>query len=349
MTDEWPREQTLDPSWHEVDLRPWLVGDAVEVMPSVLRREDFAHVFYAGCVNGLHGSDTVGKSWIATVAAQQEIAIGHHVVWITFEDPNPTTIISRLRQLGVHDDDILDRFHYYGPHEQFDTAAVDMLVQLVSYFEITLVIIDSIGEAFALEGINEDKDNEVGPWLRHIARRIADAGPALVLIDHATKAQDNPLFPSGSKRKRAAITGASYLVEAPRALDREHGGRLKLTCAKDRHGHYRRGHEVATIEFHVYPDGGMTVHVWAPTPKTSSLADAAVMVAARAAIRAVKDAGEPLTQTRLIERMNVKAGTPTKRAAIEEAVAKGALRAEPGPRKSTLHHYVRDFTAKDYE
>src|ERR687898_486158 len=73
-----------------------------------------------------------------------------------------------------------------------------------------------------LEGVDEDRDVQVGPWLRRVARRLADStGAGVIIIDHSTKAKDNPLFPSGSKRKRAAITGASYHVEAvaPRSAE----------------------------------------------------------------------------------------------------------------------------------
>ena len=39
------------------------------------------------------------------------------------------------------------------------------------------------------------------------------------------------LVVSGSKRKRAAITGASYLITATTPLTRDNGGRVALTVA----------------------------------------------------------------------------------------------------------------------
>jgi hypothetical protein len=41
--------------------------------------------------------------------------------------------------------------------------------------------------------------------------------------------------------------------------------------------------------------------------------------------------------------MNVKAAATLKRAGIEEAVARDALRSEPGPNRSMLHACVRDL------
>src|SRR5690606_34602190 len=145
-----------------------------------------------------------------------------------------------------------ERFHYLSPGVEADEHAVGMVVDLVESVGASLVVIDSVGEAFGLEGLNENNDNEVAPWLRRVARRLADTGAAVGLVDHSTKSSENPLFPSGSKRKRAAITGAQYLVEATRPLTKEHGGQLRLTCGKDRHGNYRRGEAAAVLDFTVY-------------------------------------------------------------------------------------------------
>src|SRR5262249_34274717 len=160
-----------------------------------------------------------------------------HVIWIDFED-DETVIVGRLHEdFGVDAEIIAHQLHYYRPTEPFTAKAVQMIRAVAVEYDVVMTVIDSVGEAFGLEGINEDKDVEVGPWMRSVARPLADAGPAVVILDHSTKAADNPLHPSGSKRKRAAITGQSYLLEAPRPLTREHGGLLRMTCAKDRHGY----------------------------------------------------------------------------------------------------------------
>jgi KaiC/GvpD/RAD55 family RecA-like ATPase len=336
---------TPNASWERVDLAPALAGTITRVLPTVLRREDESHLFYPSRVNGLHGDSGLGKSMVSAVAAAQELNAGHHVGWVDLEDPDPTTIIERLRMFTVDDDTIAERFHYWAPREPFDNAAVAALVAEATEYDLTMLVIDSVGEAFGLEGLDENKDVEVGPWLRRVARVLADAGPAVVLVDHATKAADNPLHPSGSKRKRAAITGASYLVEATKPLTREHGGELRLVCAKDRHGTYRRGAVVATVDLAVYLDGGVSVKVWPPFPTdTASTAETELARVAAAAVKAAKSAGdELLTQRRLLARMDVKAALTVKRAGIEEAVAHGALRVQHGPNRSILHAYVRDL------
>lgn len=231
-----------------VDLDEVLAGTLVVPQPTILARTDGMALFYPGMINGIHGDSGLGKGWVALVAVVEQIKAHRTVAYIDLED-TVGSVISRLRTLGLEDDEIKRHFIYLHPHDESSHRGVDSLVNLVVGRECSLVILDSLGEAFGLDTVNEDKDNEVGPWLRQLPRKLAEAGPAVVVVDHVTKAGDNPLHPSGSKRKRAAIGGASYLVEATRSLAQGRGGTLKLTCAKDRHGNHIRGQVTAEIWF----------------------------------------------------------------------------------------------------
>lgn len=336
-------DPTPDASWVPVDLGPAVRGEVVKAEPSLLRREDGRALFYERAVNGVWSDSGEGKSMVAAAIVAQEITAGRHAVWVDFED-DETTIVERLVDIfGVDGAVIVERLHYLRPASPFGGRAVQVVAELVVTHDVALVVIDSQGEAFALEGIVEDRDLEVGTWLRRVARTLADLGPAIVIIDHSTKAKDNPLFPSGSKRKRAALTGAGYFLEAPTPLTREHGGRLRLTCAKDRHGHWRRGEIAAVVDFHVYPDGGTSVKVWPPLGADTGSPDQKLRILARAAIRATKAAEHPLSLRELLALMNVKGRDTDKRAAIDYAIGAGAIRAEPGPRRATLHTYIRDL------
>jgi AAA domain len=332
-------DNALDESWRRVDLGPALRGEITKAVPTILRRDDDAACFTAGCVNGIHGGDGDGKSMVAALATAQQIHDGHHVIWVDFEEPNEATLLERLRDIFGLDPDMIDRqLHYHGPTEPFDDIAVAAIKRDAAEDDVTLIVVDSLGEAFGLEGVDEDKDKDVAPWMRRVARTLADAGPAVLNIDHATKAADNPLHPSGSKRKRAAITGQSYLLEAATPLTREHGGRVTLKCAKDRHGHYRRGTLVAAVELNIYPDG-VVVHVRAPAApeRKADTPSKKLDLLERAAVEAVTREGETLSQNRLEPLMDIKASAKLKRAGMEQAVARGTLRQKPGPRRSILY------------
>lgn len=334
----------LPESFRPVDLGPYLTGTLAQPEPTIMRRDDGLCLLYPGQVNGIHGDSGTGKGWTALFAVTQQLAGGRAVMIVDTEDV-PTSIIGRLRQLGATDLAMRDRLIYVRPTDPFGMLAVDHLVGLVDELNVSLVVIDSIGECFGLDGIDENHDSEVGPWLRRVARPLADAGAAVLLVDHSTKANDNPLHPSGSKRKRAAIGGASYLVTAPKPLTRDHGGRLRLTCAKDRHGTYRRSQVVGDLVLDVGPLG-TRVELYAPDePIVDDTMP--IVLAARSAVAAVKAEGAPMSRQALVEAMAIKCKTDLKRGGIDLAVGRGALLEEAGKRGARLYTYVSDLPGKD--
>lgn len=340
-----PTVDELDESWLPVGLAVILAEGHESPTPSLLRTRDNMHAyFYRGCINGIHGDAGVGKSWIAYTAAAQILQAGRRALILDFE-ASAAEVAARLRAMGVSIDEILDGLTYIQPSAEVSDAAIDSVLALLTE-ETDLVVIDSLGEAFGIDGVDENNDPAVGPWLRRVARRIASAGPAVLIVDHGTKAGDNPLLASGSKRKGAAITGASYLVKAKKAPTREHEGVLWMICGKDRHGTYRRGEHVATVDVTPYGDGGVTVNLHRPVV-TGTDDEIRAYLCAKAAINAAKDEGKPLSGRTLLALMKVKASTDVKRGGIELAVARGHLVVEDGPKRSQLHRFVSDWVDTD--
>jgi hypothetical protein len=136
----------LDPSWRRVDLTPALRGEVVRVTPTVFRRDDGARLFYRSRVNYLHSDSGDGKSMLLAFAAAQELQADHDVGWADFED-NEQVIVERLRMFGADDDAIAERFHYHRPTAPFDDAAVAEITHECREHDVTLFVIDSIGEA----------------------------------------------------------------------------------------------------------------------------------------------------------------------------------------------------------
>jgi hypothetical protein len=328
-------------SWVPIDLSEVVAGKYQQPTPTVLRRDDEAHLFYVGHVNGAHGDSGTGKGWVMCLTIKQELDLGRAVIYIDMED-TAQSIVARLLMIGTDPVDIAERLIYIRPSEPFYSNRVGELCEMIRDRGVRLCIIDSVGEAFGIDGINEDRDNEVGPWIRKVARPLAEAGAAVVLVDHSTKAADNPLHPSGSKRKRAAITGASYLVEATRPLVKGEGGRLRLTCAKDRHGNYRRKEIVAHIEVVPGFNGAVEMKVIAPS-KADNDETLPVLLCAKAAVKAAKAEGSPVSRSALQGLMKIKASTDAKRAGIDLAEARHALAVDIGPRKAQMYRYVQDL------
>jgi hypothetical protein len=336
-------EDETGADWRPVDLGPALRGELTAPAPDVLRRDDGSALLYGGQVNSIHGDSGSGKSWIALLAAVQEIRAGRYVLWIDFEDPNEATIVERLRSFGLTDDEIVPQFVYLNPQTPADLDKVSGVCFGIDMLGVSLVVIDSVGEAFGVEGLNEDRDDEVGPWLRRVVRPLAATGAAVLLIDHATKANANPLHPSGSKRKRAAVTGAAFYVEPVQAFSRTQPGALRVICAKDRHGNFARG----SVAAHVAVDPGppFTMRLLAGTTGGGSTAD--VSDPAQRAVRACQAAGAVGLNLRRL-RAAVGGRAAEADGAIDRAVAAGALEVYEGERGARMHRYVRPLAGLDW-
>lgn len=334
----------------DLDLASWLPVDLAEVIasgytsptPGLLRfRESTVGLIYAGLVNGIHGDSGTGKSWVAMAAAAQEIMAGRHVCYLDFE-ANAGEVVARLVALGCTTDQLVGHLDYVRPDVSAGYGTVTEIIERIEDTETVLVVIDSLGEAFGVWGVNEDRDDEVGPWIRNFARRIADAGPAVLMIDHSTKARERPLFASGSKRKRAAVTGSSFLVEATVSPTRDTPGRLTLTCAKDRHGTYAQGERVASIEVTPYPDGGVTVNVW-PIETTTAGVDNTTKLIARALVKWLDELGRPASKAEMEASGAVKASRNAMRAGLDYAEAEGAVTVAKGARHAHLYTWQHNI------
>ncbi len=247
-------------SWEAHDLRPILDGTLTEATPSVGVRTDGKRLFYPG-INWLHGDSDAGKSFLMAFVMAQELAAGNVVVCIDYEEPDATTLVPRLLAMGADPDAVDNRLHFLHPETRATGKVLEKLVAKAlaragQTGTVTLLVLDSVGEAFGVEGINEDSDWQVAPWVNKVLRKLATAlpGAAIVPIDHVVKNgdADAKLHPSGSKRKRAALTGISYLLVNEEPFSRDHAGQSKLIVAKDRHGNFTKKDVAARL--HVRPE-----------------------------------------------------------------------------------------------
>lgn len=204
------------------------------------------NLFYSGKVNALFGDSGDGKSWVAFAAARECIKAGRHVVCVDLED-HASSVVNRLLAIGCTADELRAHFAYISPDEPYGAAAAERLERLITEQGSALVIVDSTGEALALNSV-KDEDVEITKWFRAFPRRLAALGPAVLITDHVPKARDAPkLYSIGSQRKRAAIDGVTFRVDGNPPPARGQVGYIDLTCAKDRNGTFQRGAAVARI------------------------------------------------------------------------------------------------------
>jgi hypothetical protein len=325
-------------------------GSLHRPVPTVGIRTDGTALFYPCKVSGVSGASGSGKSFTVLLACDQAIAKGEDVVWIDFES-DPAETVGRLLDLGADPAAIRKHFHYIQPDMRLGEDGAAALVELVRATEAAVVVIDSVGESLAMEGDSPNDDDDTARWFRRLPTMLARLGPAVIIIDHVTKADDRDpgLWPIGSQRKRAAISGAQYMQRIRKPFSKGQPGTARIICAKDRAGTYRQGEHVATLT--VTPGGPVLMELHPPAAATD---DSGTPRAAfrptyfmEQISRALEASPEPLSQNAVLDPAVVKGKEGAKTAALRLLVAEEYVSQSNGPRNSLLHKSVQAYRQAD--
>lgn len=239
---------------------------------SILHRPDGRGLFYMAAVNSIGGDPGVGKTFAALLAVIAALAQGLPVLLIDYED-TPGRLRARLTALGVTDSQ-LGLVHGVKDPERFYPAHIDQLVALIGREGIAVVVIDSVTEALEAHDLDENQGGDYSRWFRTIPKRLALAGPAVILIDHRPKpsqtvrnASARGVWAVGSRHKLAAAD-LSYVLEQAEPFSRAtpgKTGKLDLMVAKDKHGGIGgRGDIVARFELTPTTEGAVDHEVALP-------------------------------------------------------------------------------------
>ncbi|GLI28500.1 hypothetical protein ARHIZOSPH14_27420 [Agromyces rhizosphaerae] len=245
------RRKGLTGAWEPLDLTDVVTGIMDGTLPPIvpgllLVSPSERFLLYAGRVNGIHGHSNAGKSWTALLACKQALDAGETVVYIDHEDDERGITERLLLYFGVKPDVVLERFIYFRPKYRFDQQSVGAML---SRIKPALVVIDAVGGSLAQEGLSYLDDNHIIQWTFRVPGFIVRHGPAVLLLDHNPKDTVNgALWPIGSQRKKAAITGAQYLQERVVGFSKAKSGYSKLVTAKDRHGASAEAEVVAHLK-----------------------------------------------------------------------------------------------------
>lgn len=330
-----------DSGWAPVDLAATVAGllDGTITRPEPTIG-DFGGgcLFYGGRINSVHGDSTAGKTWTALVTTAQELALGETVVYVDLEDSAEGTVSRLLTDLGVPADAVIERFVYLHPDEPLSKTSALRLAALLAARQPSLVVVDSTGEALAIEGANPNADEEVARWFRLLPRLAIRCGAAVLLLDHATKAGDNDLWPIGSQRKRAAVSGAAYLQKVVVPFGKGQDGKAVLICAKDRHGNYPLRRRVAALAvtggvIHLRDETGSAAGDFRPT----GLMERVSIV--------LEAATEPLSTRRITD--TITGRTVHVRTALDSLVTDGYVKRDKGPNRALLHTSVKPYREAD--
>jgi len=334
---------TGEPStWVPVDLGPVVAGlrDGTNTrpVPVVCRRSDEVGLFYPYRVNGLSGDSGSGKGWVALYACVQEMADGADVVYIDLED-HEDNIVGRLLSLGVAPELIVEQFNYIRPGDPYMAADLNALDELVVTIGATVVVIDSTGESMNAQSLKGNDDDHVTLWFKLLPRRLARLGPAVVVLDHVTKDKTTRgLWAAGSQRKRAAIDGATFMVDTLRPFGIGMAGVAKLTTAKDRNGTHPNGLKAGEFKLDARSDA-YAVTLEAPTPsfEAESFRPTFLMEKTSRFIECHPDSSKNQVETA------VSGKAAAKRLALDLLISEDYVTVTPGRRGALIHRSVHPY------
>ncbi len=199
----------------ESDERPLTLNDFtrevslldVERLPAVLERNDGAPLIYEGRFNTIIGEPSMGKTWIAIMAAIQQINRGGMVLWWDSED-RPETLAQRLQLLRatnlIGHPNLVWASGDLNNHHMATAEALEFLAGDLP----GLVVIDS-ATSFGCPSDGAD----VSQWMADHVNPWWSMGHTVLLLDHVPKRrQDRPRGGIGSQAKLARIDGAALYV-----------------------------------------------------------------------------------------------------------------------------------------
>ncbi len=232
-------------SWKPIDLRKVLEPGYEPPRPTIGSVEGTDQgLFYPARVNMLFGDSGGGKTWLALAIIGELMVQGRDAVLIDYED-HPSSQVARLEQIGIPRDTILQHLIYLQPSEKWSKQSEANVAAACADRDVAIAVLDSTGEALAVDGVQPNADDEIAKWFRGCARYLAnELGAAVVLLDHVVKSREqsrNSDFASGSHRKRAAVNGAAYFLDVVLAPSRDSDGSFKLLTRKCRFGWRKHG------------------------------------------------------------------------------------------------------------
>jgi hypothetical protein len=245
-----------------------------EPEPTILRRADGHHIFYAGKINALFGESESGKTWIALEAVRQELEKNNTVFYLDFED-SVRGIYNRLNTLGA-DLKHFKTFLYSNPSEPLTQGAREALLTRIDEYKPSLIVVDGVNAAMNVMGLDLEKNKDATSFSQEVLRPMRLHNAAIITIDHVTKSKDNRgNYAIGAQAKRADIDGCAVAVEVEIAFGRGIDGALALKVTKDRPGFVRaicqEGKNLGVANIKALPSGNIKINLEGATVEVFTL------------------------------------------------------------------------------
>lgn len=339
-------------SWAPMDLGPYLAGTVPRPEPAVgLARTDGLRFIYPGKEHAVIGEMESGKSWFMAACAAAELRAGHRVVYVHFEEADPSDTVERLLALGVSKESISSLFSFVGPEHRVTPDVLSALLALAP----SLVLLDGVNEAMALHAWGIRDEDGAAAYRRDVVKPCTRAGVATLSADHVAKDPERRGRTSiGSVHKVNGLTGSLILLDNAESFGRDRRGRSRVFVTKDRPGHLRRNGKPTAVPGQTYMGelvvddtrssvSYLDLQVFAPNPDDH---DPAVALPLAEQVHAVVSNLPDMTvaSMRVLFAEMRKAGHEAREAAIRSGVddllVSGRLVEHPGPRNAKGYRAV---------
>lgn len=316
-------------------------GDVDDVVPELFVRTDGQALMYPGLTHWLAGDPGKGKTWVALHVTAEQLLAGRFAMYLDWEG-NRRIVGSRLRALGVPADVVQDGLLYWRP-DAITPAITSTVVATIEGLDVASVVIDGAANSISAMGLNEDKAADVIGWMRALAQPAAEAGAAVLILDHLVKDKAAAARgPRGSGAKTGQVSGSTWEFKEREAFNRQRAGLADLVQVKDREGYVGvDGEPVVTIHFRPDPATGR-LHIVPDAPAQKLREPGAAPLRPTVLMERVSNLLETLNTTGIHPSVNqIIAQTNGKKQFVVEAlrvlIAEGYVTAAPGPRNSQTH------------
>ena len=234
-----PPAPVTDTGWERIDLFPWLQGPMPDDSPKLGVRTDGVRVLYPGRIHAINGEPESGKTWLAQFLAAQELAGGHKVLYLDYED-GPAAFASRMAALGVPARIVVTALHYHRIEAPWSEEARAVLATATAN-GFSLAVIDGVTEAMAACGLDPLGNADVAKWWAMLPKPLTRSGAAVLIIDHVAKDREGRgRWALGAQHKLSAVDGAAFALETRAPFGRGKRGSSTIFIRKDRPGWLRQ-------------------------------------------------------------------------------------------------------------
>jgi len=339
-------KRLLGDSWKPVDLRKALELGYVVPRPTIGSVDGTDQgLFYPGRINMLFGDSGGGKTWLALAVIGEVMLQGRDAVLIDYED-HPQSQVARLEQIGIPRDTILQHLIYLQPSEKWSERSEANLAAGCKDRDVAIAVLDSTGEALAVDGVQPNADDEIAMWFRGCARFLAnEIGAAVVLLDHVVKSKEasrNSDFASGSHRKRAAVNGSAYFLDVVLAPSRDSDGSFKLFTRKCRFGWRKHGSIACEVSMKNKADFQIDFGVKAVADVQRTASGTPIFTWYMEKVSEfLESVAEPTSKNKIV--LGVKKNSRFTATAIDTLVKKGYCKIQQGPRGAHLVTLIKPY------